>query len=72
MIPFFDASRAAALYARNGYKDKAFALLESGIQNRDETLLFLKADSVRSASQWASIRSDARFADLLRRMGLEP
>ena len=62
----------AGLHARVGQKDEAFALLEAAFQNREELVLFLKADSVRSVSQWASIRSDPRFADLVRRMNLEP
>ncbi len=62
----------AKLYARLGRKDKAFALLELAFQNRDESVLNLKAESIRSVSEWASIRSDPRFTDLVRRMNLEP
>ena len=61
----------ARLYARLGYTDKAFAALEFGVQKRDENMLFIKPESIRSSSPWASIRSDPRFADLLRRMGLD-
>ena len=61
----------ARLYARLGYADKAFAALEFGVQKRDENMLFIKPESIRSSSPWASIRSHPRFADLLRRMGLE-
>ena len=61
----------ARLYARLGYVDKAFAALETGVQKRDENMLFIKPESIRNTSPWASIRSDPRFADLLRRMGLE-
>jgi tetratricopeptide (TPR) repeat protein len=61
----------AKLYARLEDWDKTFAALETAFQNRDENLLFLKAESIRRASPWLRIRSDPRFISLLRRMGLE-
>jgi serine/threonine protein kinase/TolB-like protein len=61
----------AKLYARLEAWDKAFAALETSFQNRDENLLFLRAESIRGASPWRRIKSDPRFISLLRRMGLE-
>ena len=50
----------AKLYARLGRKDKAFALLELAFQNRDESVLNLKAESIRTVS--ATSASDCRKA----------
>jgi len=60
----------AQLHARLGDKDAAFARLEECYQNRDESLMWLKAESLRSDSPWESLRSDPRLAELLRRLGL--
>lgn len=64
--------RLAGLHARVGNKDQAFALLEQCFENRDENLLWLKAESMRIVNPWGSIQSDPRFLDLLRRMNLAP
>jgi TolB-like protein len=61
----------AKLYARIEGWDKAFAALETSFENRDENLLFIRAESIRRASPWREIKSDPRFISLLRRMGLE-
>jgi tetratricopeptide (TPR) repeat protein len=61
----------ARLYARVGAWDKMFVALEICFQNRDENLLYLKAESIHGASPYRRIRSDPRFISLLRRMGLE-
>jgi TolB-like protein/Flp pilus assembly protein TadD len=57
----------AAVYAGLGEKDQAFAWLEKDFQARSGLLAW---------SRWTppfdSLRSDPRFADLLRRMGLQP
>jgi len=57
----------AAVYAGLGEKDQAFAWLEKDFQVRSGLLAW---------SRWTppfdSLRSDPRFADLLRRMGLKP
>jgi TolB-like protein/Flp pilus assembly protein TadD len=57
----------AAVYAGLGEKDQAFAWLEKDFQARSGLLAW---------SRWTppfdSLRGDARFADLLRRMGLKP
>jgi len=55
----------AALYARLGEKDQAFAWLERAYEDRDNGMVVLKADP-----RLEILRSDPRFADLLRRMGL--
>jgi tetratricopeptide (TPR) repeat protein len=61
----------AQLEARIGDKEGAFALLDACYQNRDESLVWLKAESLRSDSPWENLRSDPRFSELLRRIGLE-
>ena len=48
-----------------GEKDKAFQFLEAAYQERASLLIFL---GVRPT--FGNLRSDPRFADLLRRMGL--
>ena len=55
---------AAGSYARLGEKDAAFAALEKAFAKRTE-LVFVKPNPA-----YDNIRSDPRFADLLRRMGL--
>jgi eukaryotic-like serine/threonine-protein kinase len=57
----------ASLYARLGDKDRAFQLLERMYNERDGACL-----SVREEVSFHVLHSDARFADLLRRIGLPP
>ena len=59
--------RIARLYVGLGEKDEAFAWLEKAYEGRDEELVLLKVFAL-----WDSIRSDPRFTDLLRRVGLPP
>ena len=47
-----------------GEEDRAIEWLEKSFAARDEDLLFLNVDPA-----WASVRSDPRFASLLKRMG---
>ena len=54
----------AVIYVGLGEKDRAFEWLEKAFAERDEDLLYLKVDPVLD-----SLRSDPRFADLLRRVG---
>ena len=61
------AQYQAAVYAGLGDKDQAFGWLEKGFQARNATLVFVKFDLTFDA-----LRSDPRYADLLRRMGLKP
>ena len=48
-----------------GEKDQAFSLLERAVEDRAFQLQWLKVDP-----RWDPIRSDPRFADIIRRMGL--
>ena len=57
--------RSAESWSVLGEKDKAFQFLEAAYQDRVSVLIYL---GVRPA--FNNIRSDPRFADLLRRMGL--
>jgi len=59
----------AQLHARLGDKDGAFALLEECYQSRDESLAWLKAESLRPDSPWEALRADPRFTELLQRIG---
>lgn len=56
---------AAFTYSSLGNKDRAFAWLDKGVQERDWCIPFLRRDNV-----WNPVRSDPRFATLLRRVGL--
>ncbi|MGH9577222.1 MAG: tetratricopeptide repeat protein, partial [Terriglobales bacterium] len=57
----------AAIYAALGQKDKAFAWLERAYDERDSWMDYLGLDP-----RLDPLRSDPRFADLLRRMNLKP
>jgi hypothetical protein len=50
-----------------GERNQAIAALEQGYTNRDQWMMYLKVDP-----GWDELRSDPRFKDLLRRVGLEP
>ena len=56
----------AYLYIGLGNKDEAFAWLEKAYQERSNGIAFFKVSPIED-----SLRSDARFADLLRRIGLD-
>ncbi len=55
----------AQIHARLGEKDRAFELLERAYLERDEGLLHLN-----ELAAFDDLRSDPRFANLLRRVGL--
>ncbi len=55
----------AKQYAFLGDKEQALKWLEKAYEERDGFIVFLARDAV-----WDSLRSDARFEDLLRRVGL--
>jgi TolB-like protein/Tfp pilus assembly protein PilF len=57
----------AAVYAGLGDKDQAFAWLERDFQQRSGQL-----PTVTWRPQFENIRSDPRYADFVRRMGLQP
>jgi len=59
-----DYNGAAADYAMLGEKSAAFAMLEKAFPNRTD-LLFIKVDPM-----FDNLRSDPRYAELLRRIGL--
>ena len=56
-----------AVYAGLGEKDQAFAWLEKAYEERTSRLSYLKVEPL-----WDPLRSDPRFADLVRRIGLPP
>jgi TolB-like protein/tetratricopeptide (TPR) repeat protein len=62
---FVDPLWIAAIYAGLQDKNRAFELLEKSYQEHSASLAFLKGDPF-----WDNMRSDPRYADLLRRMGL--
>ncbi len=57
----------AMIYAALGEKEQAFAFLARAYAERSRRLVFLKVNPV-----WDSLRSDPRFVDLVRRVGLAP
>ena len=57
----------AFTYASLGNKDHAFAWLEKAYARRNWCIMYLKDDPV-----WEPLRSDPRFKNLLRRVGLPP
>jgi eukaryotic-like serine/threonine-protein kinase len=59
-------AKVALLYAALGDADSTFAWLERGYQVRDAFLTFLKVEPLYDA-----VRADARFVELVRRVGLE-
>ena len=62
--PYFSPFDIAAIHTALGEKDQAFEWLEKAYEARTPDLRFLKV------TQWMdSLRSDPRFADLLRRVG---
>ncbi len=63
----FNAYLFAGIYARLGEKDQAFAWLEKASEERGWDITTLNVDPF-----WDDFRSDPRYADLVRRMGLEP
>jgi len=55
----------AETYVLLGDKDQAFHWLERAYSEHDDEMVTLKIDTV-----WDPLRSDPRFKDLLRRVGL--
>ena len=62
---YVDFYQVAGIYAGLGNKDEAFRLLEKGYEEHSSTMVFLGTDVF-----WYGMRSDPRYADLLRRIGL--
>lgn len=61
----FEIVQMAAIYAQLGERDKAFEFLEKAYDGRTTTLLWLKV-----SPEFDSLRTDPRFPDLVRRIGL--
>jgi TolB-like protein/lipoprotein NlpI len=62
---YVSSSDIALVYIALGDKEKAFARLEEAVNRGENTYLNLKVGPA-----WDSLRSDPRFADLMRRAGL--
>ena len=62
---FVSPALIAMIYIALGDKDNAFAWLDEADKAHDLYILRLKVDP-----KFASLRSDPRFADLVRRVGL--
>jgi len=56
----------AVLYTRLGQNDKAFEQLELAYEKREGELVYIKVDP-----KFDTLRSDPRFSELLKKMGLE-
>ena len=63
---YVPAEHIAMLCFALGERDEAFTWLEKACENRDVRLCRLKVDP-----RWDSLRSDPRFVDVLKRMGLQ-
>jgi len=64
---FVPALLVALVYAGLEHKDQAFIWLEKAYEERFNRLAYLKVEAL-----WDPLRSDTRFADLLRRVGIPP
>jgi hypothetical protein len=64
-VGYSSAYQIAILYADLDDKDRAFEWLNTAYQERDFNLLSLKTDF-----QLDPLRSDPRFAELVRKVGL--
>ena len=62
--PGYNPTSVAANYALLGDKYNAFVWLEKAYEQRASELIFLK-----TGREWENLRSDPRYADLLRRIG---
>ncbi len=62
---YVDFYEVASIYAGLGDKDEAFRWLEKGYEEHSGSMPYLGIDV-----SWDGMRSDPRYADLLRRMGL--
>jgi serine/threonine protein kinase/predicted Zn-dependent protease len=62
---YVDSYQLGTIYAGLGEKDEAFRLLEKAYNQHSPDMVFLAADPF-----WYGMRSDPRYADLLRRLGI--
>jgi TolB-like protein/Tfp pilus assembly protein PilF len=65
--PDYDLAAAASIAAKLGEKDLAFKLLEQGYKERRSGIVYVKVEPMLD-----NLRSDPRYADLLKRVGLSP
>jgi len=63
---YVSASSRAVIYVGLGEKDKAFEWLDKAFDERSV------GHDIRVSPAYDPLRSDPRFADLLRRMNLQP
>jgi TolB-like protein/Tfp pilus assembly protein PilF len=64
---YVDPAQLAFSYADLGDKDKTFALLEKAFAEKSSGLQFIK-----TIKQFDNLRSDPRYIDLVKRMGMTP
>ncbi|HSE33917.1 MAG TPA: protein kinase [Pyrinomonadaceae bacterium] len=64
---YVSGSSVANAFNGLGDRENALAWLERGFQEHDVRLIFLKVDP-----KWNNLRSEPRFQDLMRRVGLSP
>ena len=64
---FVPAFLFALVYAGLEDKDQAFTWLDKAYEERFNRLAYLKLEAL-----WDPLRSDSRFTDLLRRIGIPP
>ncbi len=64
---YVDAYMIAVIYAGLGDTNKAFEWLAKGYEERSSQMIFLKHDAM-----FGSLRSDHRFKELIRKIGMEP
>jgi tetratricopeptide (TPR) repeat protein len=62
---YLPATNIALIYAGLGERNQAFLWLDKGYEQRSFQMQWIKIEP-----RWDSLRSDPRFAELLRRMGL--
>jgi hypothetical protein len=60
------SSSIAILYSRLGEKEKALEWLEKSFESHTRDLIYLKVEP-----QYDTLRSDPRFAQMLKRLGLQ-
>jgi tetratricopeptide (TPR) repeat protein len=64
---FISPEYIAEVFAALGERDEAFAWLEKAFQERDPALI----EYLKNLHRFDAVRSDPRFTDLLKRIGLE-
>jgi tetratricopeptide (TPR) repeat protein len=64
---YVSSYHVASIYASLGDKERAFEWLENAYKERSDSLVYLKVDP-----KVDSLRSDPRFTNLVRRVGLPP